>query len=149
MAQAAQAERLFIAVAKRTPMREVEKVQAVADKGFENCVHGRTGSRRQVLLMDAETLAELDLTPGQIRENITTRGLALTDLAPLQRLRIGDAVLEVSVACDPCEQMDRIRMGLQEELQGRRGMLCRVVEGGLIRRGASIERLSSSAETDK
>ncbi len=35
-----------------------------------------------------------------------------------------------------------IRSGFQREQRGRRGMLCRVLEGGVIRRGDSIEKLS-------
>jgi MOSC domain-containing protein YiiM len=38
--------------------------------------------------------------------------------------------------------METIRPGLQKELWGRRGMLCRVLGGGMIRRGDAIERLS-------
>jgi MOSC domain-containing protein YiiM len=40
--------------------------------------------------------------------------------------------------------MDEIRMGLQKELENRRGMLCRVIEGGRISRGDAIEILSMS-----
>jgi hypothetical protein len=38
--------------------------------------------------------------------------------------------------------MEAIRPGLRKELWGRRGMLCCVHEGGLIRCGDSIEKLS-------
>ena len=37
--------------------------------------------------------------------------------------------------------MEEIRAGLEKELRGRRGMLCRVVEGGRIRAGDPIEAL--------
>jgi len=58
-----------------------------------------------------------------------------------QLLRVGEARLEVSAVCTPCDQMERIRPGLRRELWGRRGMLCRVLEGGMIRRGDAIEKL--------
>jgi MOSC domain-containing protein YiiM len=35
--------------------------------------------------------------------------------------------------------MEEIRMGLQEALKDRRGVLCRVIEGGRISRGDEIE----------
>jgi len=38
--------------------------------------------------------------------------------------------------------MERIRPGLCRELRGRRGMLCRVITGGMIRRGDTIEKIS-------
>lgn len=130
---------LFISVAHRLPMREVDEVRAVPDKGLENCAHGRTGTPRQVLLMDVETLRELKVEPGAVKENITTRGLRLTEFARGQRLHVGEALLEVTIPCEPCRQMENIRPGLEQELRGRRGMLCRVLEGGLIRRGDRIE----------
>ena len=133
------AEDLFIAFARRKPMRLLEQVLAITDKGFEGCAHGRAGSKRQVLLVEAEVLAEFGLTPGIVRENITTAGLRHSDLREGQRLSIGDATFQVTGPCAPCERMDEIRMGLQAELHGRRGILCRVVKGGIIRRGDAIE----------
>jgi MOSC domain-containing protein YiiM len=50
--------------------------------------------------------------------------------------------VEVGAICTPCDLMEAIRPGLRKELWGRRGMLCRVLEGGVIRRGDSIEKLS-------
>ncbi len=122
-------------------MQEMEGVLAVVNRGLDGCAHGRLGGRRQVLLMDAETLDHFGLTPGVVKENITTRGLALREFGPGQRLRVGEALLEVTLPCEPCRRMDEIRMGLQQELRGRRGMLCRVVEAGRIRRGDRIEVL--------
>jgi MOSC domain-containing protein YiiM len=86
----------------------------------------------------------MGLSPGEIRENVTTRGLRLNDLAPGQRLDVGQAVLEVTGPCDPCSRMDEIRAGLQAALRGRRGILCRVLEGGRIRRGDAIRVVPAS-----
>ena len=130
---------LFQCLAHGQPMREFDEVFAVENKGFRDCIHGRTGSARQVLLMDLETLEEFGLTPGRVRENITTRGVALGALSLGQRLRAGEVLLEVTKPCEPCHQMDEIRQGLQDAIRGRRGLLCRVVEPGRIRRGDRIE----------
>lgn len=132
---------LFTCLRHRLPMKRTEVVNAIADRGLEACAHGRPASRRQVLLMDTETLEALGLQPGQIKENITTRGLDVHGLRRGQRLRVGLAVLEVTLHCGPCKRMDDIRPGLERELRGRRGMLCRVVEGGLVRQGDAIELL--------
>jgi MOSC domain-containing protein YiiM len=131
---------LFRAAKRRLPMEEVSEVQAFADAGFEGCVHARTGGPRQVLLVDRETLDAMDLLPGILRENITTEGMNVNGLALGQALRIGDVRLEVSAVCAPCDLMEKIRPGLRKELYGRRGMLCRVIEGGTIRRGDTIEK---------
>ncbi len=132
---------LFIAIVHRQPMREMEEVLAVPNRGLDGCTHGRPGGRRQILLMDAETLGHFGLPPGVVKENVTTGGLALGELCAGQRLRAGEALLEVTLPCEPCHRMEEIRPGLQQELRGRRGMLCRVVEGGRIRRGDKIEIL--------
>ena len=82
----------------------------------------------------------MDLRPGVIRENITTDGINVHSLALGQELRIGEARLQVSTICHPCGQLEKIRPGLRREMRGRRGMLCRVLEGGMIRRGDVIEK---------
>ena len=138
----AKVQNLFRAPKKRLPLEELSEVRAVGNSGFEGCAHARHGRTRQVLLVDRETLQAMDLQPGIIRENITTDGLNVNSLRIGQLLRVGEAHLEVSAVCTPCEQMEAIRSGLQKELWGRRGMLCRVLEGGVIRRGDSIEKLS-------
>ena len=137
---------LFSAAERHKPMQAVEQVMALADRGFEGCVHGRQGSKRQVLIVDRETLAEFDLLPGVLRENITTVGLNIAELEVGGRLSVGDAVLEVTIACEPCFRMDEIRMGLQSALKDRRGVLCRVIEGGRISRGDAIEIREGASE---
>jgi len=121
-------------------MEELAEVQAVLDAGFERCAHARAGSLRQVLLVDRETLEAMALAPGILRENITTDGINVNGLPVGQKLRVGEAQLEVSAVCGPCDLMEKIRPGLRKELYGRRGMLCRVIEGGIIRRGDTIEK---------
>lgn len=145
----AQVSQLFLAMGSRLPPREVESATALTDRGLEGCRHGRPGSRRQVLVMDGETLDRFGLRPGQIKENITTSGLRVNSLVQGQRLEIGQAVLEVTGPCNPCSHMDEIRMGLQQDLDGQRGVLCRVVAGGRIRRGDAVELVSVASAAPK
>jgi MOSC domain-containing protein YiiM len=133
---------LFRALQRRLPMEEVAEVRALQDSGLEGCAHARTGSPRQVLLVDSETLELMEVSPGIIRENITTRGINVNGLDAGQRLQVGTAQLEISMVCTPCDMLEKIRPGLRRELRGRRGMLCRVIAGGMIRQGDRIERIS-------
>lgn len=137
----AQVSHLFRCIAHRLPMRAVEDIEAVVNRGFAGCAHAQPGGLRQVLLMDVETLDAMHLRPGDVKENITTRGLDVRALRPGRRLRIGQALVEITVPCEPCRRMEEIRAGLEKEIRGRRGMLCRVVEGGRIRVGDRIEPL--------
>ncbi len=119
-------------------MEELNEVQVLEDVGLEGCAHARPQGKRQVLLVDRETLDVFELKPGIVRENVTTEGLEVNGLAIGQRLQIGEVELQVSAVCDPCEQIDALRPGLQAEMQGKRGMLCKVLRGGLLRRGDAI-----------
>ena len=134
--------KLFRASKKRVRMEELREARLIADFGFEGCAHARPGIGRQVLLVDRETLEAMELAPVILRENITTDGLNVNNLQIGQHLRIAEARLEVAMVCTPCNLMERIRPGLRKELWGRRGMLCRVIAGGIIRPGDPIEKLS-------
>ena len=139
---------LFRCLVHRFPMEELSEVEAVVNKGFKGCIHGRPGSKRQVSLMDVETLEKLGVAPGLVKENITTRGMDFQMLGTGQILRFGDeCVMEITGPCHPCPRMDEVRMGLQEELRGQRGWLCKVTVGGRIRRGDRIEVMAIAAQT--
>jgi MOSC domain-containing protein YiiM len=129
---------LFRAPKRREPMEELQEARALEDVGLEGCAHARPQGKRQILLMDLETLNVFELPPGIVRENVTTEGLDVNGLAIGQRLQIGGVELQVSAVCDPCEQIEALRPGLQTAMQGRRGMLCKVARGGLLKRGDEI-----------
>ena len=139
MKQAGTIASIQVCPAPRAPMQAHESARAIEDWGLEGDRHGQSGGARQVLLMDEETLSTFGLGAGMVKENITTRGIDLKTLAPGTRLVIGSAVLELTKSCTPCSRMDEIRPGLREALEGQRGMLARVVEGGILRVGDSIE----------
>jgi len=129
-------------------MEELREARLVENAGIDGCAHARPGGKRQVLLVDIETLRTMGLAPGVIRENITTEGLDVSALKIGQKLRAGEVELQVSAVCEPCELMEEIRAGLMAELQGRRGMLCRVLRGGEVKRGDSIELEQSLSDSD-
>jgi MOSC domain-containing protein YiiM len=145
----AEVQHLFICLVHRFPMKEVLEAEAVENKGLKGCIHGRPNSERQVLLMDRETLDKFELPPGAIKENVTITGMDFQSLAIGQQLKIGESLLEITIPCDPCPRMDEIRMGLQEELRGQRGWLCRVVVTGTIRKGDAVTVTRSVAAEAK
>lgn len=123
----------------RLPMEVLWEAVFVADRGIAGDQHARPGSRWQVLLIDEETLDRFGLVPGEVRENVTTRGLDLGRLRPSQTLRLGDQVLlEVTGLCEPCERMDELQPGLMAALEGQRGILARTLSGGRVRPGDPI-----------
>jgi MOSC domain-containing protein YiiM len=131
-------EAIHVGLGSRIPMKPVDEAQVVADFGLEGDRKAKAGSSRQVLIMPGEVLDRLGLEPGMVRENFTTRGLDVMALPRGARVRVGEALLEATLACTPCGLMDDVRSGLQEELRGQRGMLFRVIEGGTVRRGDTV-----------
>lgn len=120
-------------------MRPVGSANLITGVGIEGDKHAVATSHRQLLLADQEALDEVGLEPGTIKENLTVEGLHVMGLPAGTRVRLGDsAVLEITGVCEPCFRMDEIRMGLKAELDGRRGMVARVVNGGSIVAGDRI-----------
>jgi len=122
----------------REPMISVRSVRAVENLGLEGDRHAKVDSKRQVLFIESETLEKLGLEEGQVKENVTTRGIALMSLPVGTRLRVGEAVFEITGECHPCSRMDELRPGLRETLGGQRGMLARVMQSGTIDVGDAI-----------
>jgi len=144
-----------------------DAVRLIAGFGVEDDAHGgptvrhrsrvaRDATRpnlRQVHLIHAELLDELaesgfDVAPGELGENLTTRGIPLLGLPTGARLRLGDdAVIELTGLRTPCVQIDRFQSGLLAkvvaraetgEIVRRAGVMSVVIEGGVVRTGDAI-----------
>jgi len=89
---------------------------------------------RQVHFIHAELHDELraagfDLMPGQMGENITTRGADLLGLPTGTRVHLGErAVVAITGLRNPCAQLDGIQPGLMA------ATLDRAADGSLIRK---------------
>ena len=135
---------LWIQERAAAPMTGVTQARAIANAGFEGCCHARPGKKRQVLLIDGETLDSFQIAPGRAKENVTTRGIAIQDLPEGARVRIGEAVIEITGPCEPCGFMDSIRPGLREATMGKRGVLARIIEAGVVHIGDAVEVLPAT-----
>jgi MOSC domain-containing protein YiiM len=108
---------------------------------------------RQVHLLHDELFAELRaagfcVAPGELGENITTRGIDLLALPEGTRLHLGDtAIVEVTGLRNPCIQIDRFQNGLMRATLGRdadgnlirkTGVMSIVIAGGEVRAGDAI-----------
>jgi MOSC domain-containing protein YiiM len=117
-----------------------ERRRAIEGVGLEGCAHANP-PRREVLFASEEHLDSVGVEPGAIRENLTVAGADVQSWPVGQQVRVGDALFEITMVCDPCHRMDELRPGLRAELDGRRGMLARVVEGGEVAVGDEIQLL--------
>ena len=117
-----------------------ERIRAIAGKGFEGCAHGNP-PKREVLFVSREHLDSVGVEPGAVRENMTVEGDDVEQWPIGQQVRVGEALFEITMVCDPCRRMDELRPGLRAELQNKRGMLARVVESGEVAVGDPVELL--------
>ncbi len=155
-------EALFVSPAGGTPMNAVAEVMAVAGRGLEG---DRYATRRgywtdvdecQVTLIQAEDLdaitagTDVDVTEGQHRRNIVTRGIDLRSLAGW-RFRVGEAVFHYDRPRPPCRYIEGLTQpGMTRALAARRGGICaRVVESGLIRVGDTLELLDQDSLVER
>jgi MOSC domain-containing protein YiiM len=121
---------------RRQPMERLESTR-IEQNGLEGCAHARPG-KRSILFVAADDLDALGVEHGAVRENFTVGGADVMSWPVGQRVAVGTAEFEISMVCDPCELMENIRPGLQLELEGRRGMLARVLKTGEVSMGDEI-----------
>lgn len=101
---------------------------------------------RQLHLIHAELLDELRaagfaVKPGEMGENVTTRGIPLLALPQGARLRLGDnAVVEVTGLRNPCAQLNRIAPGLMA------ATLARDAHGNLVRKAGIMAIVLQNGE---
>lgn len=108
---------------------------------------------RQVHVLHAELFDELmaagfPVWPGDLGENITTRGIDLLGLATGTRLHLGPgAIVEVTGLRNPCSQIDRFQRGLMAAVLARdaagnlvrkSGVMAVVLAGGPVQPGDAI-----------
>jgi MOSC domain-containing protein YiiM len=130
---------LHIARVKGTPSDPVQEATAISGLGLDGDRSAYEGNLRQVLFVDKEILDGAGLEPGQVKENITVTGMNVAEVKPGQIFTIGDSItLEAVGDCEACSKMDAIRLGLMDQLQGKRGMLAKVINGGSIKVGDSV-----------
>lgn len=128
--------------------RAALSIRLVAGEGIEGDAHRGTTVKhrsrvaadptqpnlRQVHLMHGELFDELagkgfSVHPGDLGENITTRGVDLLALPTGTRLAIGDtAIIELTGLRNPCNQIETFQKGLLA------AVLDRAPDGGLIRK---------------
>jgi MOSC domain-containing protein YiiM len=118
---------------RKTP---VDRLRLVAGNGIEGDAHAGPGHRQVSLLAveDIDTMRQqIDwVSPGDFAENITTRGVELPSLPVGSRLRIGDAVLEISQIGKECHNGCAIMQQTGDCVMPRRGVFTRVLESGEI-----------------
>lgn len=138
--------------------------RGIAGDAWRYPFHG--GRRQAILLVTVEGIDELvsqgfPLFPGGLGENLTTRGLNRRELRIGQRLRVGEAVIELTKIRTPCATLDvygpgiqaasydaRVQAGDPESPRwGLSGFYASVVQPGTVRAGDTIADATDQGST--
>lgn len=145
-------EHLHFAVRAGEPLRAADRIRVIAGIGIDGDRYANglghfsksPGTGRALTLVEAEVLDSLraslgiDLQPGEIRRNVTTRGIELNALVG-KRFRIGGVLCEGTRLCEPCKYLeDLVGKPILNPLLHRGGLRADVLEGGEIRIGDEV-----------
>lgn len=139
------------------PMRSMPEITLVAGLGIEGDRYmiGREEGfysekpedGRQITLFEIETLealkrdAGIELGPQDHRRNVTVEGVPLNHLVG-RRFRLGETLLEATRLSIPCRHIEEITgKAIFDPLINRSGLNCRILEGGVVRVGDTVQNL--------
>lgn len=129
-------ERIILRPGRRQSVVDVSSA-FLAESGLEGD-HSRTGMRALTLIQSEHlpvisALAGLEsIDPAVLRRNVVVSGLNLLGFRKA-RLRIGEAVIEVTGPCPPCSRMEEVLgHGGYTAMRGHGGVYAEVVEPGRV-----------------
>ncbi|MEO0491875.1 MAG: MOSC domain-containing protein [Actinomycetota bacterium] len=140
---------LQIAKATRLGMVAVDEVEIETAAGIVgDRYHG--SKHRQVSVQSLEELAEAEADFGASLDPLLTRRNITIDTGrvprtPGHRWRVGPVELEVVRDAAPCKLLDdNLGVGARTAMRRRAGVICRVIEGGPLRIGDTVDFGQSS-----
>ena len=131
--------------ASRATLVPVASVEAQTENGLTGDRYTGQNGKRQVTLIQAEHLVAAGailgrepIDPQLTRRNIVVSGINLLALKD-QQFRIGEAVLEMTGKCFPCQRMEEnLGPGGYNAMRGHGGITARVIKGGSINLGDEV-----------
>jgi MOSC domain-containing protein YiiM len=131
---------------KGTVKVDVGEANLVREMGLEGDAHAGF-AHRQVSLLSLEDIEETarrlpGLKPGSFAENLTIEGMDVSLLPVGTRLSIGESLLEITQIGKECHSKCEIYHRTGDCIMPKKGVFCRVLEGGLVRSGDEVLVLS-------
>ena len=123
---------------------EIPEAFLRAGHGIEGDAHAGSW-HRQVSLLSVDSVAKLqekldfELKHGAFAENILVEGMAVHTLPVGTRLRIGEALCEVTQIGKKCHIDCAIRKAAGDCVMPREGIFVKVLESGRIAKGDAVE----------
>lgn len=123
--------------------RDIGEGTLIEGVGLEGDAHAGFMHRQVSLIAmeDIRTMMEKlpSLVPGSFAENLTTEGFDLSRLKIGDRLKVGDALLEVSQIGKECHAKCEVFRQSGECIMPQKGIFTRVIKGGKVKTGDSVE----------
>jgi MOSC domain-containing protein YiiM len=155
--QSGTVESIHIAPGAEDETHPVEAANVVAGRGVEGDRYFRAEGDgtfyepekkgQDLTLIEAEAIEGLaadtgiELSPGEARRNVVTRGVALNDLIG-RRFTVGEVEAVGNRLCDPCSHLQKLTQpGVLKGLADRGGLRADVVRGGRIATGDAVREL--------
>ncbi|MFA5528077.1 MAG: MOSC domain-containing protein [Peptostreptococcales bacterium] len=124
----------------------IDEGHFIKDFGLEGDAHAGNW-HRQVSLLGIESFKKMEdlgiegLEDGIFAENITTEGIILYNLPVGTRLRIGETLMEVTQIGKECHTGCEIARKVGKCVMPKEGIFTKVLQGGKVKAGDSIEVL--------
>ena len=133
---------ICVSEAKGTPKKPIPSGKLVKEWGFEGDAHAGDW-HRQVSLLAMESIEKMqaigaDVGPGSFAENITTQGIDLVSLPIGTRMRIGEALVEVTQIGKVCHDHCAIFEQVGDCVMPREGVFVRVIGEATVSAGEPI-----------
>jgi MOSC domain-containing protein YiiM len=142
---------LYIGAERKEPMLSVPEARAIAGAGLEGdryCRERGTFSKKlpsnQITLIEAEALEAaardygLEITAGESRRNVLTRGMALNHLVG-REFQIGEIRMRGLKLCEPCTHLQQLTgKPMIKALLHRGGLRAEILSSGTIKPGDRI-----------
>lgn len=122
---------------------ETEGIDLLAEWGVENDAHAGKWHRQVSLLgfeqIEAFKALGAEVNNGSFGENIIVEGFDLKSLPIGTRFKCGDVILELTQIGKECHAHCAIYHKMGDCIMPREGVFCKVISGGHIKPGDSIE----------
>jgi MOSC domain-containing protein YiiM len=134
-------EAIHLGAPRAPELWTVESVRAVAGKGLEGDRHFHADGAapgQALTLVAAEVVAEVGLSPGETRRQLTVRDVDVNGLVG-KRFRVGEVECFGVELCEPCRHLEGLtRPGIIKVLTHRAGINADILVDGVIRVGDPV-----------
>ncbi|GAV24948.1 MOSC domain-containing protein [Carboxydothermus islandicus] len=127
--------------------KNIERAYLRENHGIEGDAHAGDW-HRQVSLLALESIKKmqelgLNVNPGDFAENITTEGVDLLSLSIGTKVKIGEALTEVTQIGKVCHTRCAIYYQAGDCVMPREGIFVKVLKGGEVKVGDPVEVISN------